>query len=173
MIHQIHPFGPSRSKGPGRSSPSGPGLLKRNAPARSSPNRPANVAGDSAVGSRSRLHETGRSRSTAPARRGTSPVAFGGTYWRVLFGHLITFGFIDPAGRGKIPARVLDDLADRLKKETEGPAPQGQVCFGTVLSREQYLVDTGTWGYQDARLKPRGEMSPEEVAHWTASINSD
>ena len=93
-----------------------------------------------------------------------------GEHWRVLFGHLITFGFIYPAERRKIPAWVLKDLSDRLGQEIEGPSPRGQVCFGTLLSREQYLADTGMWGYQDARLKPLGAMSPEEVAHWTAAI---
>ena len=93
-----------------------------------------------------------------------------GEHWRVLFGHLVAFGFIYPAERGKVPAWVLNELSDRLKKETEASAPQGQVCFGTILSREQYLVDIGMWGYQDARLKPQGPMSPEEVAHWTACI---
>ena len=91
-------------------------------------------------------------------------------HWRVLFGHLITFGFIYPAERGKIPAWVLKDLYDRLEHEIEGPAPRGQVCFGTLLSREQYLPDIGMWGYQDARLKPLGLMSAEEVAYWTAAI---
>jgi hypothetical protein len=48
--------------------------------------------------------------------------------------------------------------------------PRTQVCFGTLLSREQYLADIGIWGYQDARLKPLGPMSFEEVEHWTAAI---
>jgi len=95
-----------------------------------------------------------------------------GEHWRILFGHLITFGFIYPAERGKIPAWVLNDLADRLRNETEGPLPGGQVCLGTLLSREQYLPDIGIWGYQDARLKPQGRMSSEEIAHWTAAITA-
>jgi hypothetical protein len=95
-----------------------------------------------------------------------------GEHWRVLFAHLVTFGFVYPAERAKVPTWVLDELSDRLRKETEGPAPHGQVCFGTFLSREQYLVDIGMWGYQDARVRPLGSMSPEEVAHWTASIAS-
>ena len=49
-------------------------------------------------------------------------------------------------------------------------APAGRICQGTLLSREQYLVDIGLWDYEDARLKPRGRMTPEEVIHWTAAI---
>lgn len=95
-----------------------------------------------------------------------------GPHWRVLFGHLVTFGFVYPAERAKVPARVLNELSERLRNESESPAPEGHVCFGTLLSREQYLVDTGLWGYEDARLKPRGAMTPEEVAHWTACITT-
>ena len=93
-----------------------------------------------------------------------------GEHWRILFGHLITFGFIYSAERGKVPASVLEELSNRLRNEIEGPMPRTQVCFGTLLSREQYLTDIGIWGYQDARLKPHGPMSPKEVEHWTAAI---
>jgi Aminoglycoside-2''-adenylyltransferase len=93
-----------------------------------------------------------------------------GEHWRILFGHLITFGFSYPAERGKVPNWVLEELSGRLTKEMEGPTPEGKACFGTLLSREQYLTDIGKWGYRDARVKPLGPMTPEEVAHWTAAI---
>jgi hypothetical protein len=50
--------------------------------------------------------------------------------------------------------------------QTDGDGP---VCLGTVLSRTQYTVDIDEWAYQDARLEPRGRMTPEEAAHWTAA----
>ncbi len=93
-----------------------------------------------------------------------------GDHWRVLFSHLITFGFVYPAERWKVPASVLKELSDRLGNEMEGPLPRTQVCFGTLLSREQYLPDIGLWGYRDSRLKPLGSMSAEEIEHWTAAI---
>jgi hypothetical protein len=93
-----------------------------------------------------------------------------GEHWRVLFGHLITFGFIYPAECDKIPRWLLKQFSDRLVDEIEGPRPSGQTCFGTLLSREQYLPDIGKWGYHDARVKPLGAMTPEEVANWTAAI---
>jgi hypothetical protein len=94
-----------------------------------------------------------------------------GEHWRVLFSHLVLFGFIYPAERGRIPASVIRELSDRLVDENEAPLPQeSQICCGTLLSREQYLSDIGKWGYHDARLKPFGPMFPEEVAHWTAAI---
>jgi Nucleotidyl transferase of unknown function (DUF2204) len=93
-----------------------------------------------------------------------------GEHWRVLFGHLVTFGFIYPSEQFKIPGWLIKELSGRLVDEIEGKSPQGQMCFGTLLSREQYLPDIGRWGYHDARLKPLGPMSAEEVAHWTAAI---
>jgi Nucleotidyl transferase of unknown function (DUF2204) len=93
-----------------------------------------------------------------------------GAHWRILFGHLVLFGFIYPAERDKIPAWLLKKLSDRLNSEIEAPLPPEQICFGTLLAREQYLVDIGQWNYHDARLRPLGLMSPEEVAHWTAAI---
>lgn len=93
-----------------------------------------------------------------------------GDHWRVLFGYLVTFGFIYPAEREKVPAWVLQELCNRLAHELKGPLPRTQVCFGTLLSREQYLPDIGLWGYEDARLRPLGSMSPEEIEHWTAAI---
>ena len=93
-----------------------------------------------------------------------------GKHWRVLFGHLITFGFIYPAERDKIPRWLIKEFCDLLVDETEGRLHPGRTCFGTLLSREQYLPDIGKWGYHDARLKPMGPMSAEAVAHWTAAI---
>jgi Nucleotidyl transferase of unknown function (DUF2204) len=93
-----------------------------------------------------------------------------GDHWRILLAHLVTFGFIYPAERDKIPRWLLKELSDRLFEEMDAPPPDDKMCFGTLLSREQYLPDIGMWGYHDARLKPRGQMAPEEVAHWTAAI---
>jgi hypothetical protein len=92
------------------------------------------------------------------------------TQWRVLLAHLVLFGFIYPGERDTVPAWVIRELSDRLRREAEEPAPEERVCQGTLLSREQYLVDVGIWGYEDARLKPRGPMTAEEITHWTAAI---
>jgi hypothetical protein len=96
-----------------------------------------------------------------------------GEHWRVLFSHLVLFGFIYPGERNAIPDWVLIELAARVVDEIAKPLPEGQICFGTLVSREQYLPEIGKWGYHDARLKPLGFMSPEEVAHWTAAIAAE
>ena len=89
-------------------------------------------------------------------------------HWPVLFSHLVLFQFAYPDRRGDIPRHVLDELAERLRRlETD----EGEhVCHGTILSREQYLFDVHTLGYEDARLQPRGGMSQREIEIWTDAI---
>jgi hypothetical protein len=95
-----------------------------------------------------------------------------GANWRVLLSHLTLFGFIYPCERDKIPASVMEDLLGRLQAELGAPSAAERVCQGTLVSREQYLVDVERWGYADARLQPRGNMTRQDVDHWTAAIDS-
>jgi hypothetical protein len=94
-----------------------------------------------------------------------------GPHWRVLFSHLVLFGFIYPGERALIPAAVIRELVNRLLAEMEVPTRDSKVCQGTLLSRAQYLVDVDEWGYDDARQAPRGSMTPEQIAEWTAAID--
>jgi Uncharacterised nucleotidyltransferase len=101
-----------------------------------------------------------------------------GPHWRLLLAHLVLFGLVYPDQRDAIPARVMELLTERLRRERDIPAgdgrhatPDGQrLCHGTLLSREQYLCALEQWGYQDARLLPPARMSEEEIADWTAAI---
>jgi hypothetical protein len=93
-----------------------------------------------------------------------------GPYWRVLFGHLVLFGFVYPSERDRVPAWVIDDLTTRLLAEVAAAPPREKVCQGTLLSREQYLIDLERWGYADARERPLGRMSRADIAHWTRAI---
>jgi len=94
-------------------------------------------------------------------------------YWRVLYAHCILFGFIYPQHRTNVPDWVMKELGDRLAGEVSEGNTDDQTCYGTVISRQQYLKDIDEWGYKDARLEPRGNMSREEIAHWTAGIAQD
>ncbi|MEJ7730945.1 MAG: nucleotidyltransferase [Polyangiaceae bacterium] len=96
-----------------------------------------------------------------------------GAHWRVLYSHLVLFGFIYPDARDTIPAEVMRELCQRTLREVEEPAPQGKVCQGTLLSRGQYLSDVDRWGYRDARLAPIGNMTSEDIAWWTSFIERD
>ncbi|HEY4562810.1 MAG TPA: hypothetical protein VIJ36_07510 [Thermoanaerobaculia bacterium] len=95
--------------------------------------------------------------------------------WRVLLAHLTLFGYIYPGDAALIPTRVIDTLNDRLRHETGHPASEAKsrLCRGTILSRSQYLIDTHLWGYEDARLRPVGAMTPAEIELWTESSVKD
>jgi Nucleotidyl transferase of unknown function (DUF2204) len=95
-----------------------------------------------------------------------------GDKWHVLLSHLTLFGFIYPGERGKIPAWVMEELIGRLQNDLRTPSSAKRVCQGTLLSREQYLVDVERWGYADARLRPRGNLTRQDIDHWTAAIDS-
>src|SRR6185369_833414 len=44
-----------------------------------------------------------------------------GRYWRALFAHIVMFGFVYPSDRSNIPAWVIDELTERLRRETAEP----------------------------------------------------
>jgi hypothetical protein len=94
-----------------------------------------------------------------------------GSHWQLLLCHLVLFGFVYPAEKQRIPARVVETLLGRCRNEMREGAAEEKVCQGTLLSRMQYLSDTEHWGYKDARLSPRGRMSAEHITHWTAAAN--
>jgi hypothetical protein len=100
-------------------------------------------------------------------------VARFGPHWRVLLSHLTLFGFIYPGERNAVPASVLATLARRLLAEAHEPPPGIRLCQGTLLSRQQYLADIRDRGYIDARVRPYGRMTADDVALWTAAIEED
>ncbi len=95
-----------------------------------------------------------------------------GQNWRVLYSHLVLFGYIYPDNRAQVPSWVMTELHTRLIEETTTAVPVDRVCNGPVLSRQQYLPDLAD-GYEDARLAPVGNMTEEQIAAWTAAIKVD
>jgi Nucleotidyl transferase of unknown function (DUF2204) len=95
-----------------------------------------------------------------------------GPYWRALYAHIVMFGFIYPSDRSKIPAWVVEELTQKVQEETRAGDAEQKVCYGTIISRQQYLKDVDEWGYEDARLA-HGTMDEDEIAHWTKGIEVD
>jgi hypothetical protein len=92
-----------------------------------------------------------------------------GPHWRVLLVHLVLYGFIFPSERSRVPLWVMRDLLERLETELAAPDAEEPVCYGTLLSWSQYLGDVLGGSFRDARIRPFGTMSAEEVARWTAA----
>jgi hypothetical protein len=94
-----------------------------------------------------------------------------GSNWPLLYSYLLFFGFVYPSDASALPPWVLDDLAARHAALRAAPT-EDRVCRGTLVSRAQYLIDIGQYGYADARLAPRGGMSPEDAIYWTWAIEN-
>ncbi|HEX6242517.1 MAG TPA: nucleotidyltransferase [Polyangiales bacterium] len=90
-------------------------------------------------------------------------------HWRLLLVHLIMLGYIYPHERVTIPGWVMRQLLQRLEQETRVRAIGDPVCGGTLVSREQFLVDVNHWGYIDGRIAA-GVMSEDEIEQWTRAI---
>jgi len=90
-----------------------------------------------------------------------------GDNWPVLLSHVVLFRFVYPDRRDCVPPAVVEALTRRLAEQQQEPS--NRTCFGTLLSREQYLHDLDA-GYIDARLPPHGTMRPEHIKLWTAAI---
>jgi hypothetical protein len=93
-------------------------------------------------------------------------------HWHLLLSYLVLFGFIYPSERHRVPPEVMTELTNRLQQETASAPNDDRVCRGTLMSRGQYLLDIGRYGYADARLQPRGNMTPEDAVYWTWAIEN-
>lgn len=93
-----------------------------------------------------------------------------GERWMLLHSYLVFFGFVYPSETHLLPAAVLEDFAERHRALRAAP-PGERVCRGTLVSRAQYLIDIGQYGFADARLAPRGGMSAEDAIFWTWAID--
>ncbi len=96
-----------------------------------------------------------------------------GPHWEVLLSHLVLFGFIYPGMRNRIPDWLIPQLVRKLLAVRKKSPSSNHAFKGTLLSREQYLIDLESWGYADARLRPHGTMSARQVALWTKAIGNN
>jgi len=82
---------------------------------------------------------------------------------------VVFFGFVYPSERHRIPNALMTELMTRM--QTGDTQQNGtRLCRGTLVSRAQYLIDIGRYGYTDARLTPHGNMTPEDCIYWTWAI---
>jgi hypothetical protein len=83
---------------------------------------------------------------------------------RVLLTHVLLFGYAYPSERSRVPDSVMEELFERVRNE---PSTTDRLCRGTLMSWSQYLPDTRDHGFTDARLKPHGKLTQEQVDRWT------
>ncbi len=94
-------------------------------------------------------------------------------YWPLLLTYMTMFTFIYPSEKHRVPSAVFEDLLGRLRQQiAAGKNGDDRVCQGTLVSRGQYMIDIGQYGFSDARLVPRGKMTPEDAIYWTWAIEN-
>ncbi len=96
-----------------------------------------------------------------------------GPHWRILFSHVLVFGFVYPSERNMIPRWVIRELTSRLEEEAGEDAPVDRICQGTLISRQQYWIDINERGFADGRLIPNGNMTRKQAQKWDAGAQID
>ncbi|MGI0484160.1 hypothetical protein ACN4EK_01915 [Pantanalinema rosaneae CENA516] len=96
-----------------------------------------------------------------------------GEHWRVLFSHLVLFGLIYPGQRSRIPTWVMQQLGQQLAQESQQGNRDEKLCQGTLLAPLQYHIDIAEWGYEDARLAPRGNLTAADVGEWVDHLQQE
>lgn len=80
---------------------------------------------------------------------------------RVLLGHLMFFGYVYPGERDRMPDWVIKQL---LKVAENEPSPDRHLCRGANLAHGgSYGTALRDWGYIDARLKPDGPLTQDQI----------
>ena len=94
-------------------------------------------------------------------------------HWRVLFSHLVLFGFVYPGRRLQIPHWLMRELIQRLGIEMQTLSSDRDVCQGTLLSWEQYLDHIERGDYKDARHRPCGSLTAGETKFVTERFQEE
>jgi hypothetical protein len=100
-------------------------------------------------------------RSHAPAMDWRRLLDRFGIHWPLLLLHVVTFSYVYPADRRLLPEWLVRELAERWLRQ--GNSSGAEICQGTLLSHTQYLHDLDRLGLLDARIKPIGTLTAENV----------
>jgi hypothetical protein len=73
------------------------------------------------------------------------------------------------AAEARLPRCPLS-RSPRTGAASEHAAETPGLCQGTLVSREQHLVDLRERAYADARVPPFGRVASEQIAPWADAI---
>ncbi len=83
------------------------------------------------------------------------------SHWPLLMLHLVTFSYVYPADRHLLPEWIVRELSERWVGQ--GNSSGAEICRGTLLSHTQYLHDLDRLGLLDARIKPIGRLTIDNI----------
>ena len=78
-------------------------------------------------------------------------IAYMDAHWEVLLCHVLSFRWIYPSERDAVPAWLLDELLERLRRQREHPPPGARLCRGRFLSSSDYRSAIEKWGFLDIK----------------------
>lgn len=86
-----------------------------------------------------------------------------GEDWEVLLSHLILFRYVFPSEGACVPARVMDELLERLQKDRAVPYTGPRLCRGTVVDTSgpyEHYPDLGFVDEGKRRWEQRLQVEP-------------
>lgn len=86
-----------------------------------------------------------------------------GSHWRLLFSHVVVYGFVYPTERARIPEWVMEEFINRMQEEITQNHPGDPLCNGTLIAPTQYLHDVERGKYDDAMPLTTGMTAKEIV----------
>jgi hypothetical protein len=69
-------------------------------------------------------------------------------HWEILLSALCAFQFVYPAERDHVPAWVMDELLERMRRSRDLPPSEDRLCRGQYLDPYSYQIDLKSWGYR-------------------------
>ncbi len=85
-----------------------------------------------------------------------------GDFWRLLLAQLLTFDFVYPGHRSRIPDHVRLGLLERAQAEADRRGDPG-ACWGTMISRFSFAIDVNEWGFADPRAASIADARDADV----------
>lgn len=82
-------------------------------------------------------------------------------YWEVLLSHLMMYRFAYPSDRTTVPDWLMRELIGRTMATVREGDWSEKLCRGNLISRVNYSVDIGSWGYADGRRWDEHERERE------------
>lgn len=74
-----------------------------------------------------------------------------GVHWRVLLAQLVLFDYAFPTKRALVPDSLRQALLEHATQAVDAAADGADLCYGTFLSRHQYVTDIEDRGFVDAQ----------------------
>ncbi|MDX5437014.1 MAG: nucleotidyltransferase family protein [Pontibacter sp.] len=74
-------------------------------------------------------------------------------HWQLLLAQLLSFQFVYPSERDRIPKWLFDELLRRAQEQFEMPPTKEKICRGPLIDQTQYATDVTEWDYKVVTIR--------------------